>query len=240
MRNLLLFALLSSACGSRPTAAPVLVFGAASCTDVLTAQGEQYGREKVRFSFASSALLARQIEQGAPAGICVTANHEWMTYLVEKGRVAVENQRRLIGNRLVLIGPRTTTTVSLTPGGFFPEGRLALADPDSVPAGIYAKQSLTWLGLWPKLQQRVIPTADVRAALNLVRLREAELGIVYASDLRGLDDVHVLATFPAESHEPIEYYIGLVGKPDPASEAFYRYLQGEKAKQLFLSYGFEP
>lgn len=226
-------------CSGPPPDEPVLVFGAASCADVLTAQANQFGPDKLRFNFASSALLARQIEQGAPAKIMLTANREWMHYLVEKGKVAVENQQRLMGNRLVLIGPPSAPSIALGPGAGFPPGRLALADPGSVPAGVYAKQALTWLGHWSALESRIIPAADVRAALNLVRMHEADLGIVYASDAQGLTDVKVLAAFPSESHQPIEYYIGMVGQPDQATREVYRYLIGAKAMDIFLDHGFE-
>jgi molybdate transport system substrate-binding protein len=240
LRQLLAILLLLGSCSGRPAVEPILVFSAASCADVLTAQAKEFGPEKLSFNFASSALLARQVEQGAPAKIILTANQEWMQYLVEKGKVTAENQQRLIGNCLVLIGTTTTPSLVLEPGARFPAGRLALADPSSVPAGIYAKQALVWLGHWSSLESRIITAADVRAALNLVRIQEADLGIVYASDLRGSTGVKVLAEFPRESHEPIEYYIGMVGQPEQATRELYRYLIGEKAKETFLAHGFKP
>lgn len=227
-------------------AAP-LVFAAASLTDALTAVGDEYakaGHEKPVFSFAASSALARQIEKGAPAALFVSADEQWMDYLSERKLLAPGTRTDLLGNRLVLIAPAAhPMTLTIEPD--FPleraldGGKLALADPDAVPAGKYAKAALTFLGLWDAVAPSVVRADNVRAALAFVERGEANAGVVYATDAAVAKNVVVAGVFPEASHPPIRYPAALIGaKPDAEAQTFFVFLQTDAAKAVFRSYGF--
>lgn len=228
--------------------APLLVFAAASTTNALqeiAAGFEARGGGKVVLSLGASSALARQIENGAPAGVYLAANVAWMDYLEARGLVVPESRRDLVRNRLVLIAPAESDAapVDIGPGldlaARLGRGRLALGDPDHVPAGIYAKQALEALGLWRQVADRVARSADVRMALALVERGEAELGVVYASDAVADRKVKVLGVLPEESHAPIVYPAALVaGNDGPRARAFLEFLGGDAAREIFRSYGF--
>ncbi|MET0294488.1 MAG: molybdate ABC transporter substrate-binding protein [Phenylobacterium sp.] len=229
-------------------AEPVKVFAAASLRESMSAAGAAFTRSTgtpVTFSFAGSNAIARQIEQGAPADVVVTADAEWMDWLSERRLIQAPTRKTLLGNTLVLIAP-TGTSTKLTIRKGFPlaqalgAGRLALADP-AVPAGRYGRAALGSLGVWDSVAAKTAPAADVRAALAYVARGEAPLGIVYATDAKAEPKVRTVAVFPASSHERIVYPAAAVaGTKHPQAAAFRRFLQGAQAKAIFRDAGFNP
>lgn len=229
--------------------APLTVFAAASLKESMDEAAATYGAvtgHAVRVSYAASSALARQIEQGAPADVFVSADLDWLDALQKKNLIDVATRRELLGNTLVLIAPKDSAAkplalargTDLRPllGG---EGRLALALTASVPAGKYAKAGFTSLGMWDALQPRVAEAENVRAALLLVARGEAPLGVVYGSDAQAEPRVRVLATFPADTHPPIVYPVARVkSSTQPQAAAFVRWLQTPAAAAIFRKYGF--
>lgn len=226
--------------------APVTVYAAASLTNVLQALAAEYTRATgvpVKLSFASSAVLARQLEAGAPADVFFSADQEWMEYLDQRGAIRRDTRTNLLGNRLALIAPSDSRVeLAIAPG--FPlaqalgRGRLAIGDPDSVPAGRYARSALTSLGAWNEVADRLVRAEDVRAALAFVARGEAPLGIVYATDARVNPRVRVVGLFPADAHLPITYPVALTRAAAPGAETFLRFLCGEAARAAFAKAGF--
>ena len=191
---------------SEAAASQVVLFAAASLTEALEEILPRKQFPRVSLSFASSSSLARQIEAGAPADLYFSASDRWMDYLEARGMIEPATRIDHLRNKLVLIAPRKEAfAVSLHPDFDFASafaGRLALADPDHVPAGIYARQVLTALGWWPSLEDRLAPAPHVRAALVYVERGESAAGIVYATDARGAR-VDLIAAIPDSLHEPI-------------------------------------
>ena len=193
--------------------AGLTVFAAASLKEALDDAAAAYRKQTgvpVRVSYAASSALARQIEQGAPADVFFSADLEWMDYLQQRNRLDVATRRSLLGNRLVLIAPRASKArVDLkrpaTLLAALGDGRLAVGQTRTVPAGKYAKASLESLSLWNGVRPRLAESESVRAALMLVARGETPLGIVYASDAKAEPGVRVVATFPEDSHPPIVY-----------------------------------
>lgn len=228
----------------------VTVFAAASLTNALQEIAAQYQQDKevsIVTSFASSSTLARQINQGAPADLFISADQKWMNYAIDKHAVVADTRYTLLGNQLVLVAPADSPLAPLTIDAqtrwktLLDGGRLAVGDPDHVPAGIYAKAALQKLGAWQTLSPLMARANDVRAALTLVERGEAPLGIVYGSDAVASKKVKVIGVFPADSHEPVEYPMAIVrGKQAPAVDAFYDYLKGPQAAVVFTRYGFTP
>ncbi len=223
----------------------VLVFAAASTTEVVEEAAERFaatGEGRVRGVFAGSSLLAKQIDNGAPADIYLSASSAWMDYLSQRGRIEIASRRDLLANSLVVIAPADSggTGVNIVTG--LGDGRLALGDPDHVPAGIYARQALAALGIWPALEDRLIRTNDVRMALQMVARGEAPLGIVYASDAGAFAGVRAVNAIPATSHDPIRYPIALVaraaGGDNPAARRFLEFLATPEMAALFRRHGF--
>ena len=224
------------------------VFAAASTTNAVTAIGAIFSqKDPVRCvsSFASSSTLAKQIENGAPADIFISANPNWMDYLAARQLIAKGTRVDLLHNRIVLVVPCDSGAgaVSIVKAfdlmGLVGDSRLAMGDPDHVPAGIYGKQALEWLGVWSAVEKRVARAKDVRAALALVERGEAAVGLVYATDAAISDKVRVIGTFPAASHAPIVYPVAVVaGKRSPATDRFMKLLQSPEAKTVFIKYGF--
>jgi len=232
--------------GSGAARAELLVFAAASTTnaveDVIAAFTAETGIGAVP-SFASSSVLAKQIAQGAPAGVFISANPKWMDYLETAQAVRADSRRDLLGNRLVLVTPATSDaapqiTAGLPLADMLGDRRLALGDPSHVPAGIYAKQALLALGLWDAVAGKVAPANDVRGALALVARGETPFGIVYATDAAMSKKVRVAATFPADSHPPITYPVALTTRADADAEAFLDFLFTPQAEDIFRRYGF--
>ena len=226
----------------------VTVFAAASLTNALQDIAMQYHKEhkvSVVSSFASSSTLARQIEAGAPADLFISADQKWMDYAISKESIQPDTRANLLENTLVLVAPKTSKQSDITINAqtdwvkLLDGGRLAVGDPDHVPAGIYAKESLQKLGAWDVLSSKLAPAEDVRSALALVERDEAPLGIVYGSDAVASKGVKVIAVFPADTHQKVEYPIAIVkGHDTPVVSAFYKYLQGPEAAKVFQQYGF--
>jgi molybdate transport system substrate-binding protein len=225
----------------------VTVFAAASLAEALETIGVAYeatGRGQVVFNFAASSVLARQIEASGGADIFFSADTGWMDYLDARGLVDHATRRNLLGNRLVLIAPAgSTVSVGIQPRADLSlalgaRGRLAVADPDSVPAGRYARAALMSLGMWRAVARRLVPAENVRAALAYVARGEAPLGIVYATDARIEPEVRVVGVFPAGTHPPIVYPAALVKGAKPVAAAFLRFLSGARAQAVFRDAGF--
>jgi len=230
-----------------PAASPPLVFfAAASLTDALrdiAPLWQAQGHAAPSYSFASSSTLARQIEQGAPANLFASADEQWADYLAQRNLLAADTRRDLLGNALVIVAPTDRPQpVAIGPDlalRLGADGRIATGDPSNVPAGIYAKQALTRLGLWDQLGPRIAGTADVRSALLLVERGEAPLGIVYATDAAVSKNVTIVATFPDSSHDPITYPFAVTKAGDtPEARAFLAFLSGPDARAVFAKRGF--
>jgi molybdate transport system substrate-binding protein len=252
-----LFCLLAATCigtsslvalaGGAGSNAVVTVFAASSATDALTVMAGNYEakhRVRIRFSFAASSVLARQIEQDAPCDVFLSADQKWMDYLAEKGRIQAASRRDIAGNRLVIVTPaRKPLAVLMVKGSNLAaafSGRLALGDPDHVPAGIYAKEAMQSLGWWDSLKNRLLPAENVRAALKLVEMGEADVGIVYASDARSSSKVAVCGEFPEVSHSPIRYPAALCVAAGPEAKDFLDFMAGEETSAVWTAAGFVP
>ena len=224
------------------------VFGAASLTNVLQDLGDAFTKETsmaVKFSFAASSTLARQIENGAPADIFMSADSDWMNYLQDRHLIQDATRHDIVGNRLVLIAP-ADSTVRLKIGPDFAlaaalgQGRLATGDPAAVPVGRYAQAALTKLGVWKDVENRIVRADSVRAALTFVDRGEAPLGIVYETDALVDKKVRVVDVFPADSHQPIIYPLALTRVAQPGAARFAAFIASPAAAQIFKSYGFVP
>jgi molybdate transport system substrate-binding protein len=228
-------------------AASVLVFGAASLKEALDEQARRFADtsgDKVTVSYAASSALARQIANGAPADLFVSADLEWVDYLDERRLLRPGTRVELLRNALVLIAP-AASRAQLTIGPRLPlaaalgRERLAMADPDSVPAGKYGRAALERLGVWSSVESRIARTENVRAALALVSRGEAPFGIVYATDAQADKGVRVVGTFPADSHPAIVYPAAIVAaSASPAAKPLLDYLQSAAARPVWERYGF--
>lgn len=224
----------------------VTVFAAASLTDALDRIAARWSEETGQMavmSYAGSSALARQIQQGAPADIFISASEEWMDAVQASGDIRPDTRRDLLGNSLVLIAhgdaaPLTIDkTLDLT--AMLDGGRLSMAMVDSVPAGIYGKAALTHLGLWDAVAPMVAQSDNVRSALTFVARGEAPLGITYATDAAAQDDVTILGTFPADSHDPIVYPAAVTAQSDnDQAQAFLDYLSSDAARAVWAEFGF--
>ncbi len=255
-RHVLVFALALTlvhvvSTGGAPARAEVItIFAAASTSTALREVAELYEADplaegdSVRLVFAASSTLAKQIAEGAPADLFLSASAAWMDYLADLNAIERASRIDLLGNRLALITPADRPiALEIAPG--FPlaatldGGRLAIGDPDHVPAGIYAKAALEALGVWTAVADKTAHTADVRAALAMVGRGEAAAGIVYQSDLVIGEAISLTALFPLASHPAIAYPFAVtVGRGSPAVERFYRFLRGPDAWAIFLKHGF--
>jgi molybdate transport system substrate-binding protein len=223
-----------------------VVFAAASLTDVLGELADRYQKETgraVKLWFASSATLARQLESGADADVFLSADPEWMDYAAARGLVTASGRADLLGNRLVLVAPADShVRLALVPRvglrAALGDGRLATGDPDSVPAGRYAKLALTTLGAWAEVEDRLVRAENVRSALAFVARGEAPLGIVYATDARADRRVRIVDVFPETSHPPITYPLATTPNAGPDAAAFVAYLRSAAAANTFRRYGF--
>jgi len=228
-------------------AADITVFAAASLKNALDDAAKIYEAktgDKVVVSYAASSALAKQIERGAPADIFFSADLDWMDYLEKKNLIDIASRRSLLGNTLVLIAPKDST-ISLPIEKNFPllqalgpDGKLAMASVDSVPAGMYGKAALTYLGVWDSVAARVAQAENVRAALALVALGETPLGVVYGTDTKAEPAVRVVGTFPEESHPKIEYPVALLAKAKPEARKFLDFILSPEAASSFETQGF--
>jgi len=224
-----------------------LVLAAASLQEAMTAAAnawaaQRHGRPVL--SFAASSALARQIRSGAPADLFVSADKEWMDDVEKAGFVQRGSRADMAGNRLVLIAPaRAPLRLRITRGMPIARAlggsRLAMANPDSVPAGKYGRAALTALGVWPDVANRLALGDNVRSALTLVERGEARLGIVYATDARASKAVVLVDSFPAGSHAPIRYPLArLSASRNPEAEGFRRFLLSRAGQDILARYGF--
>ena len=228
--------------------AKVTVFAAASMTDALQQVAKDYAKQnpknEIVFSFASSSTLAKQVEEGAPADIFVSASNKWMKYLSEKDLTVKETEKVLVGNDLVLIAPvkSAVNSVDIAKGEWInalKDSYLSVGDPAHVPAGQYAEEALTKLNLWDKVQDRLARAKDVRGALALVERAEAPYGIVYSTDAKISQQVKTVAVFPADSHKPVVYPVSILKDHDNTdSRDFLKYLESDAAKKVLVGYGF--
>jgi len=226
---------------------PILVFAAASMKNALdevdTAFAKQTGIAVVASYDASSALM-KQIEQGAPADIFISADLKWMDYGSQKQLIDDKTRVNLLGNKLVLIAGKdsklnkVTIDPSLDLASLAGEGRIATGDVRAVPVGIYAKAALQKLGLWGAVEPKLAMVGNVRAALVLVARDEAPLGIVYATDAKVEPAVKVIATFPGDSHEPIVYPVAATRAVKPSAALYLAFLRSAAARSIFEHYGF--
>ncbi len=233
-------------------AEPLTIFAASSLKNAFDAIGEAFTQEtgaEVVFSYAGTSVLARQIEQGAPADVFVSAHPIWINYLDERELIDAETRVTFAGNRLVLVAP--SSTVFDAPPDLSSaddllailgeDGRLAVALVDAVPAGIYAREAMENLGVWDILQPRLAQSDNVRSALFLVARGEAPIGIVYASDAQVDEAVFAAATFPLDSHSAIRYTASRVAQSDNATaDRFLAFLISQEAQQILAENGFSP
>jgi molybdate transport system substrate-binding protein len=225
----------------------LLVFGAASLKNALDDANAQYQRDaghKVVVSYGASPALAKQIESGAPADVFISADLDWMDYVTERKLIKPETRFNLLGNKLVLVAP-ADSTINLTIAANFPlaqalgNGRLAMADPNSVPAGKYGKAALEALGVWASVAGKVAPAADVRATLAFVSRGEAPFGIVYQTDAAADKGVKIVGVFPESTHPPIIYPIAVTSaSTHPDAAAYVGFLKSPAAKPAFEKQGF--
>ncbi len=230
------------------TADTLSVFAAASTTHAVTEIGDIFAkRHQIRFrpSFASSSTLAKQIENGAPADLFLSANATWMDYLEEKQMIEGGSRIDLLSNRIALIVPadsnirRVRIERRLNLAGLIGDSLLSMGDPDHVPAGIYGRQALESLDIWAAIERKVARAKDVRAALALVERGEAPMGLVYATDAALTDNVRVVGPFPRNSHPPVVYPVAIVsGRRSTATGLFLELLISLEARAVFEKYGF--
>ncbi len=224
----------------------LLVFAAASLADALDEVDRAFDAQahiQVKASYAASSVLAKQIEAGARAEVFFSADQEWMDYLEQRQLLRAGSRRDLLGNTLVLIAPAASKlTLKIAPGfallASLGGGRLALADPDSVPAGLYGKAALTHLGVWDAVAAHLAPAENVRAALAYVARGETPLGIVYGTDAAAEQRVRVVDVFPADTHPPIVYPAALTTAASAAAQQYLVFLGGDTARQIFVRHGF--
>jgi molybdate transport system substrate-binding protein len=222
------------------------MLAAASLQESMTAAAEAWahkGHPLPVISFAASSALARQVEAGAPADLFVSADEEWMDALAAKGLIVPASRVDLLGNRLVivaLVGSRVR--IPLRPGPLarvLAAGPLAMADPESVPAGKYGKAALVRLGVWDMVSPHVVRAENVRAALALVERGAAPLGIVYATDVKASAKVRIAGVFPAGSYPRISYPVArLTASANPEAEAFRHFLLSREGRAIFARFGF--
>ena len=245
---------LAFAAGAVPLAAThaegsaLVVFAAASLKNALdeiaTTWSKDTGKPLPKISYAASSALAKQMEQGAPADMFISADLDWMDYLAQRNLIKPETRSNLLGNRIVLIAHKDKAQpIDIKPGfdlaKALGDGRLSMANVESVPAGKYGKAALEKLGVWSSLWGKLAQAENVRAALLLVSRGEAPLGIVYQTDAAADLNVKIVGTFPDDSHPPIIYPIALTANGNHRdATAFLDYIKSSKAKPLFEAQGF--
>lgn len=245
-RSLPLLALLPMAAAAQEV---VTVFAAASLTDALRALGQDWaarGNPAPRFSFAASSALARQIEQGAPADLFLSADEPWMDYLQQRNLIVNATRISPVGNALVMVAPAATARPMTLERGtdlaalLGPRGRIATGDPAHVPVGRYAQSALEWMGQWQAIAPRLARAENVRAALLLVERGEAPFGIVYATDAQASTGLRVVGTFPAESHAAVTYPFAVTRRAEGNAQAraLHGFLSGAEAVPIWQRFGF--
>ena len=226
----------------------VLVFAAASLANVLTNLDQAFTARtgiRVTSSLAASSTLAKQVEAGAPADVYFSADLQWMDYLQQRGLLRPGSRHDVVGNTLVLIAPAASRLrVRIAPGFGLAKllggGHLAVADPDSVPAGIYGREALQELGVWSSVAPRLVRAENVRAALEYVARGDAPLGIVYGTDALVEKQVRIVGVFPASSHAPIVYPVALTRRAGEGAARYLVFITSADARPIFRKWGFEP
>lgn len=223
------------------------VYAASSMTNAIDEIAQNF-EEKYDVSitpvYGGSSSIARQIINGAPADIFISANTKWMDYLVDKDVISRDNVTSLVRNSLVLIAPQSSelTSFNFSDATAWEKAlhgnRLALGNPTSVPAGMYAKESLTTLGVWKEIQTQIAPAKNVRLALALVERGEAPLGVVYKTDAQLTDKVKIVGEFASDTHAAIVYPAAVVND-STESDQFFQYLKSDEAARVFAQYGFQ-
>ncbi len=240
-----------SNCGQKAydrPASSITIFAASSLADVISEISNQWegkSNAEVKINLASSGTLARQIEQGAPVDVYLSANKKWAYYLDSLGYFIEGNNKAIAQNELVLISPKNSRIDDVIINkdldfiNLLNDGRLSIGDPAHVPAGQYTRQALNYYGWYQLISNQVLPSMDVRAALSMVELGEAPLGIVYKTDAIRSQKVKIIGTFPVAAHDPIIYTIGLCSHKSLASN-FYSYLTANEATEVWSKHGFKP
>lgn len=225
----------------------LLVFAAASLTNVLDEIGTAYTQQTgqpVKFSYAASSALARQLEAGSRADVFFSADLEWMEYVQARNLIERATRRNVLGNRLVLVAPADSRIELQIAANFglaaaLGNGRLATGDPETVPVGKYARSALTSLGVWNEVADKLVRADNVRSALAFIARGETPLGIVYETDAKVEKRVRVVDYFPADSHPPIVYPVAVTAQARPAARRFVEFLQSAAAQEAFRKYGFQ-
>ncbi len=238
---LLGFACLFIGCSSEE----LVIFGAMSLTDALTEVSQRFGavrNVKVYCNFAGSSTLQRQIEKGAPADVFISASPKQIGALQREGLLYEDSRRAILSNRLVLVAP-VNSSLSMTDAGMLAQDeirRIAIGEPNSVPAGIYGREALTHLGVWTTVQPKLIPSADVRSTLAYVESSEVDVGVVYQTDAGLSKKVRIIYQFPDSSHSPIVYPAAVLRNTGHKvlAQAFLDYLQTAEVAAIFEKYGF--
>jgi molybdate transport system substrate-binding protein len=233
---------------ARAQAGGLVIFAAASLKNALdeiaAAWSKETGKPAPKGSYAASPALAKQMDQGAPADLFISADLDWMDYVEKKGLIKPQTRVNLLGNQIVLIAPRDSSVTVDIKAGFdlakaLAGGRLSMANVDAVPAGKYGKAALEKLGAWQGVKNKVAQAENVRAALLLVARGETPLGIVYSTDAAAEPSVKIIGTFPADSHPPIIYPAAeTVASKTADARLFLDYLKGSKARPVFEKQGF--
>jgi molybdate transport system substrate-binding protein len=232
---------------ARAQSGDLVVFAAASLKNALDSINAQWQKEtgrSAKISYASSSALAKQMENGAPAQMFISADLDWMDYVEKKNLIQPDTRSNLLGNRIVLIAPKDKAQpIAIKPGfdlaRVLGDGRLSMANVDAVPAGKYGKAALEKLGVWTSISDKTAQAENVRAALLLVSRGEAPAGIVYQTDAASDKAVTIIGTFPEDTHPPIIYPIALTaGTTNPDAAAFLAYIKSDKSKPLFEAQGF--
>lgn len=224
-----------------------LVLAAASLQEAMTDAAKAWAGQRHAqpvIAFGASSALARQVEAGAPADLFVSADEQWMDYLAGRRLIRAESRATLLSNRLVLVAPAgSRSAFAVRPGmplgRALGNGRLAMADPTSVPAGKYGKQALESLGVWRDVEGRLARAENVRAALALVERGVAPFGVVYATDAMATRGVRIVGVFPAASHAPITYPLAILSaSKHPDAQGFRQFLLSPGGKRIFARHGF--
>lgn len=249
IRLMLLAGLLLNTCPAQAQdpQASLSVFAAASLRDVMTEAADVFQQKygtKVELNFAGTNELRLQIEKGAPCDVFVSADAKNVERLSEQDLVAPDGQAVIAHNALVVVGHKEDAAVISDLKELEPQlnGYLSLADPQTVPAGKYAKEALTTAGLWENFKEHVAPAVDVRAALAQVERGNTRFGIVYRTDAAISDEVRIVCEIPASSHSPITYVAALIRGPNenPWAKKFFEFLASPEAQTIFKQYGFQP
>ncbi|MGR5236047.1 molybdate ABC transporter substrate-binding protein [Vibrio alfacsensis] len=223
------------------------VYAASSMTNAIDEIAQDFEKKynvSVTPVYGGSASIARQILSGAPADVIVLANTKWMNYLIESGKIKGDDVTNIARNSLVAVAPRSSKVALFDVSDakawkdILNGNRLALGNPATVPAGMYAKESLSHLGVWKSIERQVAPAKNVRLALTFVERGETPLGIVYKTDAHLSDKVKVIAEFANDTHADIVYPAAMVNNSTQSAQ-FFQYLKSDDAKRVFAHYGFQ-